>query len=87
MAPLPSLPLFSASIMPDKGFSILTGTPAAPVAATHSRSPVIIPAADILGLLDLALIVQQALRQCVSATVGAEAETRGRRILLWFAKY
>lgn len=63
-------PLFLGGIVKDEGFSILTGAPAAPVAAIHDRAPVLIPTDQIHTWLDSELSGAKALQRCTTEIFG-----------------
>lgn len=70
-----SRPLFFAGIAKAEGFSILTGAPAAPVAAVHDRSPIMVPADKVLAWLDPDRSGEAALSQFTPAAVGETLES------------
>lgn len=67
-------PLFLAGIVKDEGFSILTGAPAAAVAAIHDRCPVIVAPANVRAWLDPGRPGRQALQRLAPAPFGAMLE-------------
>lgn len=66
-------PLFLGGIVGDSGFSILTRTPAPPVALVHDRSPVLIPTEGVLAWLHAETSGRDALAR-IPATAGNHLE-------------
>lgn len=67
-------PLFFGAIAKEEGFSILTRMPVPPVSEVHDRSPVIVPAENVLAWLDPDLPGSEALAKLAPEDAGAVLE-------------
>lgn len=68
-------PMFFGAIAKEEGFSILTRSPVPPVSEVHDRSPVIVPAENVLAWLDPDLPGAEALAKLAPADAGAVLES------------
>lgn len=67
-------PLFLGAIAKDEGFSILTRAPVPPVSAIHDRTPVFVPAENVLAWLDPEISGREALQRFAPAEYGERLE-------------
>lgn len=72
--PRDGAPLFLGAIAKPEGFSILTRAPVAPVAEVHDRSPVLVPADNVLEWLDPEVPGREALSRFAPAEFGGMLE-------------
>jgi putative SOS response-associated peptidase YedK len=68
--PTDRAPLYLGGIVGPDGFSILTRAPVEPVASIHDRSPVMVPAGDVVAWLDPDVPGRDALREFAPASTG-----------------
>lgn len=67
-------PLFLGAIAKEEGFSILTRAPVPPVSKVHDRTPVFVPADNVLAWLDPEIPGRDALQRFAPAEYGERLE-------------
>jgi putative SOS response-associated peptidase YedK len=68
--PKDAAPLFLGAIAKEEGFSILTRVPVPPVSEIHDRTPVFVPAENVLAWLDSEIPGRDALQRFAPAKYG-----------------
>jgi putative SOS response-associated peptidase YedK len=72
--PKGALPLFLGAIAKEEGFSILTRMPVPPVSEVHDRSPVMVPAENVLAWIDPDTAGRDALQRFAPPAYGERLE-------------
>jgi putative SOS response-associated peptidase YedK len=78
--PRDDAPLFLGAVVKPEGFSILTQAPLEPVASIHDRSPVLVPADDVMAWLSPDVAGPDALRRLAASPTSLAARLKCWRV-------